>query len=717
MRKIILQHQKKRHSSSIIVIPPVIVNNQIEEITYFNSYLLPLSQKANIQTALDTYGSVRLEKGDYSGVNIVMKTNQKLFGHSTLNKISNITLEAGANSITINNLNFSDSSLIFQAGGVISNCNFKSLKYVYITSTNGFISNNTFVDIIGQIRFDCSASGYFRNNRVIKISSQGISNQLVMKGNTTTPSYGNVHILTNFLTPNGDASDVNQVTSATFIGVDGEGWNLDGTGAKAMLDIKNATKINITDFSGDNGYSQPVKTPAFSIDSANIFLLNRYVGNTPSSSISNRSNIFNIKSGYTNTRVSGVSPGFDLLCHLNNTDINFNGSNQNSLISDSTTISNITNIIKDTQYTPWSKPNWEILPDPLGINWKTNRVGKPDSKSYIQNLINTNNIAELPEGIFYIGSTLNIPLDGAHGIIGQGTGKTVIVGLTDDFPLITLNTGTDSLFYLDYLTLQGGSHGVYADNRTETGLGQIAYQKIRYVVFRDQEAGLILDQITGMDNSFFDNVSFINCIKGIHQKPKSTYVDLQTCSYIDKALFYKNQFINCTTSLSMIGTRPNNLDIWYGCNFKKGVKALELGSMNSPIIINSELSEFTGTNVVSTNTISIYSSKFFNNTISDSTISSSVSVLEGCDFLDSSKLFSPVIYNNTSNYILNSTVVGDVVVPVPSGLYYPSNAFYSNSSLLSNTSLSKLLVNVKAGVPTVLIDTTPTPYPQLLVTQ
>jgi hypothetical protein len=34
---------------------------------------------------------------------------------------------------------------------------------------------------------------------------------------------------------------------------------------------------------------------------------------------------------------------------------------------------------------------------------------KPDSTAYIQNLIDTNGIAELPEGVFYISSTLLLP--------------------------------------------------------------------------------------------------------------------------------------------------------------------------------------------------------------------------------------------------------------------------------------------------------------------
>jgi hypothetical protein len=54
---------------------------------------------------------------------------------------------------------------------------------------------------MGVINFNCSVSGYFRNNKIIKHQAQSVSNQLVMKGNSTTPSYGNVSLHTNFLTP------------------------------------------------------------------------------------------------------------------------------------------------------------------------------------------------------------------------------------------------------------------------------------------------------------------------------------------------------------------------------------------------------------------------------------------------------------------------------------------------------------------------------------
>jgi hypothetical protein len=46
------------------------------------------------------------------------------------------------------------------------------------------------------------------------------------KGNTTTPSFGNVHLWVNLLTPAGDATNIDNLQSSTFVGLDSEAWNL-----------------------------------------------------------------------------------------------------------------------------------------------------------------------------------------------------------------------------------------------------------------------------------------------------------------------------------------------------------------------------------------------------------------------------------------------------------------------------------------------------------
>jgi len=705
MKRLVLQQLKKRTPQSVVIPPVSTINNQLEEISYFNAYLLPISQKANLQTALDTYGAVRLGKGDYSGVNVVMHSNQKLYGHPSITGVSNITIAAGSSNVVLENLSPAPNqgvTITFQAGGVISNCSIKTMKYCDIQATNASIINSSFINIIGAIRFDCSASGYFRNNKIIKHQVQSVSNMLVMKGNSTTPSYGNVNLHSNYLTSIGNTTDLDNLQSSTFIGIDCESY---GGLDRSLFYARNMGKVKLATIQGGMMYSSPYGY--YDVESNDLLSINNTGNSTVASTIFPKTNYLNTFTYLQPTRTAGTVTGFDLHSDISNNDLIYNGSALSTTIPDPT---KVRDFILDTQHTPWTRPSWEILPDPLGTNWRANRTGKPDQTAYIQGLINANGVAELPEGVFYIGSTLNIPLDKAHGIVGQGTAKTVIVGLTDDFPLISITTGDFGNFTLSNLTLQGGNVGVYASSQTMLW----AYQDIKFVIFRDQNYGIQFHQIFGFDNNFLDNISFVNCVKGIFQDPLIPYVPgvLEGCSYIDKTVFYKNQFKNCNLSLSMQGTRANNMDAWVDCKFDGGSQAF-VGGGDSAIFANCDFANYNGTNVININSFSAFSCNFYNNPTIGATLNSISTDIEGCNFLDNKDTFTPNIDNAIKCTISNSTITGNIVVSSSKS----TNALLMNSSLLANPTLSKLLVNVKAGTPTTIINETPNPYPQLLVTQ
>lgn len=689
------------------------VNNQLEEIEYFKAYLLPITKKATLQAALDTYGSVRLEKGDYSGVNIVMKSNQRLYGHPSITKVSTITVAAGSSKVYLEDL--IPASLLLQSGGVISGCTFKSIRYSNITGTNVMFENNLLVNVLQtRIIIDCSGSGYFRNNKIIRHQVQSNQINLLLKGNSATPSYGNVHLHTNFLTPSGEATNLDNLQSATFVGLDSEGWNLNGLSTKAMLYIRNSNKIKITDFGGGNVYSAVI-TPAYDIDATEVSFLNKILS-VDSDVISARTNMFLTSGSDGYIRGIGTQNGTNFLAHLDNKKVNYNGVDKTTLITGQEA-TNLTNSILGTQNTPWSQPSFEILPDPLGANWKAERVGKLDSRAFIQNLIDTKGIAELPEGIFYIGSSLIIPLDDLHGIQGQGTGKTVICGLADDFPLVRVSSTKNGSWHINNLTLQGGSTGIYVERIVEGDAGQVRFMNTKYVIFRDTNYGIHTYQIQGVDNCFFNNIAFVNCKKGYYQEPAYPYAgNNYTTSYIDKAVFYKSQFINCETAFSMIATRADNLNAWIDCKFDGGQRALDLSGHNFPIIANSIFSNYSGINIIKSNTMSIYNS-IFNNNSSAAIISAVKCHIEGSQLLDNEPVFSYVNNNAPKTYLINSIFNGNVIVPDNGQSYTYPSAVYVNSSFKSNPTLSKLLVKVEDKIPTVLLDATPKPYPQLLVTQ
>ena len=694
------------------------VNNQLEEIEYFKAYLLPVAQKATIQAALDKYGSVRLEAGNYYAVNIIMRSNQRLYGDPSFTLVPDITIAAGSKNVYLQDLTIIDgSNIILQGGAAISGCTFKSIKNGTLLGNNVMFENNTLIDYGGPIRIDCSQSGYIRNNKIIKHQSGTVSNLLVMKGNKNTPSYGNAHLHTNFLTPHGDTTELDGLQSATFIGVDAEAWNLNGLGKKAMFYAQNVGDIKLATIGGGNAYSA-IRTPAFDISANNVFFLNAF-NSTPASILTPETNLFGINSGGDGEKIirkPGAITGFELYGNLNGNNLfTYNGITQTSAIENAQVSSTLTNFIRGKKFTPWVRPNWELIPDPLGVNWRKEREGKPDNTSYIQNLIDTKGIAELPEGVFYIKSTLKVPVDRNHGITGKGTGKTVIVGMTDDFPLISLLGGQDDNFVLAYLTLQGGSTGIYASQ--DFGKQHISYQKLKFVVFRNQKYGIHLKNMMGFDNNFLDNLSFVECKIGFFQDALTTSNNIDFSSFVDKTMFYKNQFINCDTSVSLVTTRADNMNAWVDCKFDRGQTALSIGGQNGPIVANCDFSNFNGKNVIIGNNINIHNTNIYNNNVTESTIQCIFSNIEGCNFMDNSKVFSPVLYNPSFQYIINSRMVGDVTLPKATGGYYAASSIYVNSLFSANLSLSKLLVNVKEGVPTILLNSEPDPYPQFLVTQ
>lgn len=81
--------------------------------------------------------------------------------------------------------------------------------------------------------------------------------------------------------------------------------------------------------------------------------------------------------------------------------------------------------------------------------------------------------------------------------------------------------------------------------------------------------------------------------------------------------------------------------------------------------------------------------------------------MEGCVINDNMGVFADGGNNNVEAYLLNCNITGT--------LGNVDNGILSNSIIQSTPALNKLLVNIKSGVPTVLIDGAPDPYPQFLV--
>jgi hypothetical protein len=678
--------------------------NQLEEIEYFKAYVLPLSQRANLQNALNTYRSVRLEAGNYrvGGVaKVTLTSNMKLYGHQSYNEMPEINIAAGATNVLVTSVKVWY-GLNFLSGAAITNCTVSHVSGGDISATNALIENCNFVDIIGSnLIINNSSSGYFRNNKIIKHWITSSYPQLSLKGNTTTPSSGNTWAWLNLLTAHGDATDIDNFGNLNIIGLDAEAWNYNNLGTgKALLYMRNMDNVKLASMAGLGYAATP--TPVFDIQANNLLLLNKEIS-TKGGASTTTAKTLTIDSN--SSPYSVIGGNYDVRGHFNNTDISYNGTNLASLLT-GTTATNVKASILGAQKLKWDRPTFSEIANPTGTSWSTNRKGQSSSRAYIQGLIDTNGIANLPEGIFYIDAPLLINLN--EGIVGAGTGKTVIVGLTDDFNLINVRGSGVGSFTLNYITLQGGSKGLHI---TSDGLDtwfQPNGINVKYVVFRNQSTfGIEVAQMYGMDNNMFEQIHFFNIPTAFKQTPDPAFGGFETnhMTYIDKTVFYNCQVINCGTGFSLRSSRADNLNAWINCNFEGNAVAINLSVHNAPVVINCDFKNNSGTRIIeATPTLGLYSCNFSNNS-SSNIIKGETVIVEGCNFLDNIPLFE----TNVTGYLVNSTVTGRVG-NMPNGMIV-------NSKMQSDVGLNYLLVKRVSGSNTVLLNETPTPYPQLLVTQ
>jgi hypothetical protein len=471
--------------------------------------------------------------------------------------------------------------------------------------------------------------------------------------------------------------------------------------------MKNMGDVIIASISGGNNTTTP--TPVFDITSDNLMISRKYITSAKAgnSTLRANTNMFILDSNSEGYTIDNATTGFDFKGRFNSQNIALNGVNLTSAITDTPTITKLTNTILGTQKTPWIRPTFEPIPNPTGSNWATDRSGKTDQKAYIQNLINTNGIAELGEGTYYIGSTLTILTN--QGIIGKGTGKTSIVGLRDDFPLITAENPTAEVkFYLSNLTLQGGSSGlrIHPLNGSHISVSACIF---KYVVFRNQNYGIHLDKFYGFDNNFIEHVSFVDTNFGVYQEVDPTYAgggETPTMMFMDKTVFYKCQWINNKKALSLLGYRASNLNAWIDCNFDNNDIVADMKNYNSPLFANCNFTGTKGDHIVGGESAAEFYSCLFERNLTSATFSLYGAYLEGCTVLDNANLFKTY---SATGYLTNSVITGNIGT-LTSGMIV-------NSSMLAAPTFNKLLVNIVSAKPTVIINAAPNPYPQLLVKQ
>ena len=715
-----------------------------------NAYWLPLSQKAQLQTALDTYKVVALDAGDYTVgglASVTLKSGQRLYGSHTLTKIPPVTVQPGTTGAVLAYVTVATAVTFPASASVTSGNCFESIIASLVVS-NATLENNLFLDCWGAINANTRTGGYLRNNRFIRWRIHGSSPALTLSGDAARLSYGNVFLWVNLLTPAKNVTYITNYQDLTMVGVDCETWNYNGGGTDSVFTTGNMGTLRLFTMNGGNHGAVTNRTGHYNIgadefqlyndgferlgSAANVTDFNLQASNQRLLWIGNNS----VKStadanpaGFRLTAfVAPLFPGTNVA--LGATNILWGGTNITGALpaAAQTTINGMLHPTRTG--TNWEAATYGPVPDPAGPNWNANLSTAPDATAMIQQLIDTssNGVAKLAAGIYYISAPLKLAR--SHGIVGAGADTTAIIAKNATFDMIVAddpppNNDGSRRIILANLTLQGGKNGVHLD---QAGVGttnpivgakaQYTQMFMEYVTFRNMtEAGINFDKIYGMDNNFFNHINFINCGTGFKQIIDPTWpgYDTPNMAYVDKCVFYQGQYIGNSNSFNMPAFRQSGLNAWIGCRFQdNSSSAAVFGNVVSSLFANCDFVNNGGAAVINTGRsypVSFVSSRFTAGANGNAMFSGPVNV-EGCVFDRTGSATATVLDSGSGNVC---GMYHSWSANMPVGLTSSrAGCMFMNNALALDPSLSVPMVMVTNGVTTTLVPGTSTPAPQLL---
>lgn len=687
-----------------------------------DAYLVPVADAANLQTLLDTYGSIRLEAADYT-INgpseIVLSSNQKIFGTpgNPGTKVPQITVSGGTRHSFVSYLRAIGSGLYFEPSSIpVSGNEFRALTSTPLTVDSAIMENNLFAGFrLTKVNINNSYGGYLRNNRFIRFTVHASYPQLIMNGNTATgfESYGNVFLWFNFLTSHSYVTQIDNQDDLTFVGVDSESWNWNLYDNRALFSTGNMGTLRLFGCQGGNNLTSDHWTQLLNTNAQEVLMMG--VSVTPSRLLTP-----NITFGSNNLRslnllsktysYESLNLNADRITAIENdvNDFKVNGTSQTSLMS-TYNQDLLDGMIRPTTRPgqPWDAPTYMNIPDPGGPIWNHNLANKPDSTTYLQNRIDTEGIVNLEPGIYYISAPLTIRKE--YGLIGSGMDKTLIIAKTNDFDMIRIkndDTTRSQNFTLCNLTLQGGKNGLVTDiaNHMYTGIN------FSYVQFRDMDQyAILISSIYSWDNNLMDHIMVVNCPTGVKQivDPNYTGGDTPTMTFLDKNFWYRCQFVDCGLPLDLQAYRANNLNSYVECRFDGSTtRAADFNNNLTTVFANCDLTDNAGSPMIDANNTVNYVSCRFSAGTSDIGFLPRRSTVEGCTF-DANGQSNVTVITGTQTaktVLINSQAIGTNLGTMYDGLLL-------NTSINGTTSR---VIRYIAGTSYTLDNRNAIPVPMLL---
>lgn len=546
------------------------------------------SARAALQTELDARGAIVLDEGDYaSGGPAVLRIegDRAVIGVPGRTRVPPIVIAAGARGALVRGVIASE--IRFEAGAAIAGVCVQSVRG-RVSMEGASVVDSELVDLYqAPLRIDTTAGGVVRGNRFVRLQSHGANPYAIeIRGDSARRSGGNTFLWINALTPDVDAFYVEEHSDIAFIAVDAEGYNWGShTGASAMLRTGPMGTLYAMNLEGGN----PSLAPEFrrgmldvAADAVLLHGLSNYTPGPPSITLrsSNARAVIVHATTSGGTTIADEASGALRLVAMSDglSEVTLNGVPVDGPLP-ADRAEEVRSLLAPRTGMPWPRPRLGPIADPAP-SFRVDRVGRPDEAPAIQAALEANGVVRLEPRAYYLATPLR--MRAGYMLIGAGQDRTVLIAVQDDIDLVVsdeLGVGvgqegrrTISFALLD-LTLAGGRDAIRLAQRNV----QLSELVLSHVTFRDLTgAGVNVEGCYGLDNAFFDHVTFFRCGAGLRQRAPESVGDADDISYIDKTVFWRSRFEECDRGLDLYAVRQNNLNACIECAFiGNRVRAIE----------------------------------------------------------------------------------------------------------------------------------------------
>ncbi|HZS89463.1 MAG TPA: hypothetical protein VFE42_18480 [Chloroflexota bacterium] len=731
-----------------------------------DAYTLPVSQRDQLQSALNTYHVVRLQAGNYQGSlsGITISSNQQLFGwpnyaDSVASAVPPITVAPGTTNAVVDDVG--TPVLTFPASGQMTsqNCFMRVRHYTADTGSiemdGATLDSNVFLGNLASLHADDRSGGALTNNRFIDLASFATAVPgLLLKGDGASSSENNVFLAYINAGNAGDSIYLSNQKNFALVGLSAEDWNNKGQAQNpAYITTGPMGTFRGIGLVGAHVAAQNNIAP-FDFGATEVQLYNSLLQSGVSPGLtyeksSQRSSFANSYTYGTADKASGATR-FDGLDYSNPVDATVNSTSVTSSLPNAAQQAALRQMYVNPPRAgqPWEQPTFAPIPDPAGANW-ANLCGSQDDTAILQNAINSQGVVALSGVTTSNGNTGGTPVpgsNGAHyfcisaplllgdsqGLVGTGMDKTVLIARSNTVDMIKGTTSypgpscINVRITLADLTLEGGANGIRMDGTNGANRMMWSNDVISHVTFRNMaNAGIWLDGSCAIDGNFWDFDNFVGNKVGFLQDahytgPGNNSGDSTAQSYMDKTVQYHFQYVNNGEAWDWGNTpgpyaNSNPTETCVFCLFQGNTqRAINLSKSNGTLVAGSVFINNGGNPTVMSNDydLSLVGDTFQADANgSGAVLAGHEVVCEGCTFRRGASTRATITAafsfgNSQAGTLLNST--SDMPLgALPNGLLL-------NSSLGADPSLNQQGVLLRGGAATTFLPGTPNPVPQFL---